>query len=576
MPVLDFPEYAPDLTAIGTGVSPLISGAVPRADGYGPFPALLEFTQPLPGPCRGMFFARKSDSSIAIFAATATNLYLLNNTDFSWTNVSKAGGYSSVVASDNWEFEQFADTVLATQINTVVQAYTLSTSTQFADLAGSPPLASHIAVVGGFVVLSGISSNPRRVQWSDLFGITTWTAGVGLADFQDLADGGSVRAVAGGDYYGVIFQDDRVRRMVYVPGSAAIFDILVISHTDTLFGQYSVVTVGDRVFFCSAQGFKMILAGGSPVPIGKERIDRTFFADVDAGNLQLMFAANDPAGTRVFFTYKSNTGQFGVFNKMLCYDWMVGKNGRWSVIPASGEYICSLVKPSLTLENMDSIAPGKLTVLGAANNGSGAIRLTLDMISNANFSLGTVGGGPTQNFIEVYGVTGTTEANGSWYYTIVDATHIDLIGSTFVNAYISGGNIGGSLEAMTISLDNISQLTYAKLAGVSSAHKAGFFNGTNVEAILESDERENDGKMAFISSVRPITDCAAGMVSIASRNVPQAASIYSSETAIDTQQGQAPCLVEARYIRGRLRCPAGSTWTYAKGLQPEIQASGDM
>ena len=32
-----FPAFRPDLTDIGTGVSSLISGVVPRGDGYGPF-----------------------------------------------------------------------------------------------------------------------------------------------------------------------------------------------------------------------------------------------------------------------------------------------------------------------------------------------------------------------------------------------------------------------------------------------------------------------------------------------------------------------------------------------------------
>ena len=67
-------------------------------------------------------------------------------------------------------------------------------------------------------------------------------------------------------------------------------------------------------------------------------------------------------------------------------------------------------------------------VTGAANNGSGLIRLTLDA---ANFRTG--------NFVTVAGVTGTTEANGTWVITKIDATHVDLQGSTFTNAYVSGG-----------------------------------------------------------------------------------------------------------------------------------------
>jgi hypothetical protein len=39
----------------------------------------------------------------------------------------------------------------------------------------------------------------------------------------------------------------------------------------------------------------------------------------------------------------------------------------------------------------------------------------------------------------VSGVTGTVEANGAWTITVIDATHIELQGSVFAVAYVSGG-----------------------------------------------------------------------------------------------------------------------------------------
>lgn len=43
----------------------------------------------------------------------------------------------------------------------------------------------------------------------------------------------------------------------------------------------------------------------------------------------------------------------------------------------------------------------------------------------------------------VFGVGGTTEANGTWTITVIDATHIDLQGTTFTNVYTSGGSVNG-------------------------------------------------------------------------------------------------------------------------------------
>jgi hypothetical protein len=103
----------------------------------------------------------------------------------------------------------------------------------------------------------------------------------------------------------------------------------------------------------AAQGFMTMSPSGYPAPIGKERVDRTFKADVDTGNLQLVLGASDPRYSRVFWAYKSGNGAAGLFDKLLCYDYALD---RWSPIALSGEYLGSLSQPGLTLENLDSIS----------------------------------------------------------------------------------------------------------------------------------------------------------------------------------------------------------------------------
>lgn len=76
----------------------------------------------------------------------------------------------------------------------------------------------------------------------------------------------------------------------------------------------------------------------------------------------------------------------------------------------------------------DSNSVVNKTVTNAVNNGSGKIRITA---ASHTFS--------TNDTIAVYGVVGTTEANGSWVITVIDANTFDLNGSTFTNAYVSGG-----------------------------------------------------------------------------------------------------------------------------------------
>ncbi|MFA7238189.1 MAG: hypothetical protein WC058_15110 [Phycisphaeraceae bacterium] len=100
-----------------------------------------------------------------------------------------------------------------------------------------------------------------------------------------------------------------------------------------------------------------------------------------------------------------------------------------------------LYQPSAVSLLLGSNSNAALTITGAASNGGpNLIRLTV--ASTATFSTG-------QKKI-VNGVTGTTEANARWTITVVDATHIDLQGSTFTNAYVSGGTIGGGVDEIVV------------------------------------------------------------------------------------------------------------------------------
>lgn len=67
-------------------------------------------------------------------------------------------------------------------------------------------------------------------------------------------------------------------------------------------------------------------------------------------------------------------------------------------------------------------------ITGAANNGSGLIRLT----STAHKLR-------TGDHITVSSVGGCVEANAAWVVTVITANTFDCNGSTFTNAYTSGG-----------------------------------------------------------------------------------------------------------------------------------------
>ncbi len=556
--MVPFASWAPDISDLNGQFTRSIENVLPRADGYGPFLGHVSFTSALAAVCRGYFFARNEDI-LVVFAATIDRIYQLDNTDLTWTDVSQGGSaYTAISANENWQFAQFNNLVIAVQGNEDPQVFDLTSSTAFADLAGTPPKARYISIINRFVVLSGLLDNPYRVQWSGLNDTTNWTAGTGLSDFQDLPDGGIVRGVVGGEF-GIIIQDGTMRRMIFSPGSDVIFQIDRIAKDTGALAPYSIVNAGERVFFLSPRGFIMTDSSGSITPIGKERVDRTFLSTYDSTNLGLLIGAADPGSNLVMWSYKSaDGGDNGLFDKLICYDWALQ---RWSIVNMSGEYLAALARPGQTLEGLDTI--GSIAITGAVDNGSGLIRLTV-----ASTSGWTTGDSKT-----ISAVGGVPNANGTFLITVIDGTHIDLQGSTFAGVYTSGGIVGGSLDDLTFSLDTVAASTLAQLSMVNPSHMLGFFNGAALTATLETAEIADHGWRTLVNGVFPITDSADASAQIGSRDRLNGAATYSTLVAMN-DDGFVPMLAEGRYIRGKLVIAEASDWTFASGLVPDASRAG--
>lgn len=574
MPLIKYADYRPDVSDYMSSSSRTVLNVIPQGDGFGPHPSFSAYSQSLPAPCRGAFYALKNDGTVVTFAGTANKLYVLNNTTYQWTDVSAGGGtYGALSSSAQWTFAQTGNLVFATQANAVLQVFDLTVSTQFSAALGSPPQAGYISVVGPFLVLSGLQSLPFRIQWSGLNNFnssTSWTAGLSFSDFQDFPDGGITRGVAGGTQAGIVFQDTIIRTMAYVPGSPIVFQIDKITDALGLFAPYSIIKAGGSVFFYAGQGFHRIDPGAAPAPIGREKVDRTFIADLDKSNLQLFMGAYDPRSTRVYWAYKSVSGTTGAYDKLLGYDPLLD---RFFLVQMSGQYLFGISQSGITIEQLDAIAPTPLTITGAANNGSGAIRLTLanETAGTPPYAGFTVLGQPT---ITVYNVTGTTEANGVWHFTVVDSTHIDLVGSTFTHAYAGGGQIGGSLDAMTLSFDSYPTAVQPELGQFSNTAILGLFSGPALEATIQTGEQTSDMLGTEVDGFKPITDASTVKGSIFYRDLQQAAPIQSAEVSL-SRIGRCDMMRDARYIRFQIRIPAATVWTYAVGVIPDEDESGE-
>lgn len=122
--------------------------------------------------------------------------------------------------------------------------------------------------------------------------------------------------------------------------------------------------------------------------------------------------------------------------------------------------LAKLYHPTAPSRLLGSDSNAALVITGAAA-AAGLIRLSV--ASTATFA--------TSQVKTVSDVLGTTEANGTWTITVVDATHIDLQGSTFVNAYVSGGTIGGGVEEITIGAGLLLAGSVLKAPGIPGEFK---------------------------------------------------------------------------------------------------------
>jgi hypothetical protein len=596
--LLPFAEWRPDVSDLNANYTRILRNAVPRSDGYGPFKDIAALSQALPSACRGYFGARNSDGTVSIFAGTSNNLYLLDNTTFNWTEVSDGGSdYSALDDGANWVFAQFGSYVIAVQKNVAPQVFDLATPATFEVLAGSPPQAGWCGVVGAFLVLADIQGQPYRIQWSGINDVTQWTSGTARSDFQDLPDYGRVRCVIemAADV-GLIMQEEGARRMIYQPGSAVIFRIDRLPDVPGIRSPYSLVSTLGGAYYWSTRGFGRATADGSYTPLGEERVNRTVLGQLpssspseiralafDASRPDNMIGAVDPSSSLILWAYRKDGSDVSYFDAGIIYHTTLN---RFSPIDLSLEYLAATARPGVTLEGLDLI--GSTAISGTASSGSGSgggspIGLLLTITSAGSGSGGEIrltvastAGWSTGDYKTIGGVTGTTEANGTWQITVVSSTTIDLIGSTYSNAYVSGGYVAGSIDDLIGSLDSYSLSTLPNVAGFTTANRLGFFTGDTLEAEIVTAEQSLSAKRMLINGMWPVTDAATVFGSVVTRDTLHATSATEGTEGSLNDDGYVPLLDEGRYVRGKLRIPAATVWSFATGIEPDAMPGSQL
>ena len=344
---LPFGEWLPDLPDHANPGSTQAKNVFPAVNSYRPFNGIAATSSNgLDARAQGGK-AFKSDSGVvSIFAGDATKLYKLTSNAF----VDESGGTTfSFPAESYWDFVRFGEVVIAFNGDDATQAWTLDSSTDFANLAGSPPVFKHAAVIGNFLVTGFQPTAQNKVQWSSFNDPTAWVEGVNQADSETLPEGGVITGMTGGQF-GLIFQESRITRMDYRGGNV-IFSFRRIEDNRGAVQGKNVIQVGNMVYFLSEDGF-YVTDGSNAKPIGANKVDRFFYNDLKFALRERVRASYDHENKLIMWSYPSATGNnSGTHNdKILIFH--IASN-RWSIVELEHEVIIDYLSPGFTLEELD-------------------------------------------------------------------------------------------------------------------------------------------------------------------------------------------------------------------------------
>lgn len=248
-------------------------------------------------------------------------------------------------SADQWKFAQFGNTLLATDNDSKIQAWTVDSSVSFNDVSVDAPVAKYITTIRDFVVVADVGGVSNKVQWSDINDETNWTAGsTSQSDYQIVPDGGNIQGVSGGEF-GIIFLEKSIVRMSYI-GSPLFFQFDTIARNIGCVTSGSIAQYGALSFFLAEDGFYST-DGSTITPIGTQKIDKYFYENLQYSSIDTISSAIDPVNKLVVWNYPKATGG----RELLIYNWQIQK---WTRAETDVNYISFSATTSITLEALDN------------------------------------------------------------------------------------------------------------------------------------------------------------------------------------------------------------------------------
>jgi hypothetical protein len=367
---------------------------IPIDGSYKDFLQILTSDDALAERPQGAYAAIDDAGDPEIYAGTETKL--LEKVGTAWTDRSPAP--YATASNGYWRFVQFDALVIATNFNNNIQSKTVGAAANFADLDAGAPKARQIGVINRFVVVGDTDDAtngavPYRIQWCAINDPTDWPV-IGTADARSKQSGeqfmdasyGAVTAIAGGQFFGLVFQQRAITRLTYVGGDI-VFQFDTFEKTSGCWAPQSLMQVGNTWYLLAADGW-YVTDGQSAVPIGTGRFDKTFYSDFDQTYRERLTCALDLVSKVIYWSYPSPSATAGVPDKLLVYNF-IEKRASWA--EETVQMIFSSFTQGYTLEQLDALFTSidDMTISLDSSMWSGGIPTVMGFESN---TMGTFSG----------------------------------------------------------------------------------------------------------------------------------------------------------------------------------------
>lgn len=324
---------------VGTQIA---DGALPHADGWGPYPSLYVSSSAgaLASAPRGVFSIVLNNGAWEAFEFTADALYQLQS-DFTLTSI--ATGYACPTGYD-WSAIHFGTKLLYTNTVDGLKSYDVEAGGAVSSIstAGAPAYIFTCAnfVIGLNCLDTAGNRNIRLIKTSGFNDQTNWVTDG--ADYQELADGEQL--IAGFDMKQNTALLLQARALVLMTfgnaGGGAQFSLQKVADGKGSVGARSCVSFDGMVFYLATDGFYRFDLQNGNQPIGATEIDRTFLAALDQSQFGLVQGAVDPLNKCVLWRYKRSIDSSTTITEVIIgYEWNLK---RWFTLTQQTSYLTRL------------------------------------------------------------------------------------------------------------------------------------------------------------------------------------------------------------------------------------------